>query len=640
MERYGNKQEIVDLHYKELMNIAPPANKVPALRSFQNTIEKYLRSLEVLGENVDQHVFTSMIRTKLPEDVLRQLEFNKGAKAEWTLKILRKELEDYIVVCERSGKRKEEYATNNKFSVSKPTTGYANNYPVGNHDRYQKTYSDTHRRPASSSESLFASTKQKTNRDVSGNTFMSKSCRFCEKKHWSDECSEYASLEDRKKQIKGCCYRCLKKGHMAGDCKSNKVCVYCGEYNKHQRSLCPRKFKSKLAVEATSVTLPEEEICEKVSASSNENAMVSVGESVFMQTATTEVKHPTTGNAMTTRILLDCGSQRTYISRSLANKLGLKPEKEEELKIVTFGSSQSKVIKTHLTTVCLKLKNGEFMKIKASIVPVISGNIQRKTLDISSMSELDYLVKSIDLADILPSKAESTTIDLLLGNDYYLDIVMSQKMEVLPGLYLLSSKLGWILAGRAMSEDVEDANVPNMLMLTYGNYVTKTNIFQSVENQEKSDVDLQSFWDMESIGIKDPGARSDDEIAMESFKKAIKFEDGRYYVTWPWKENNPDLPSNRELAYGRLKSCLKKLKNKPELMQKYDGVIQDQLQKGVIEKVSQETTDQLEHYIPHHAVVNLQKANTKVRIVYDASAKLTFRNTKASMIVSIEALCY
>ena len=128
---------------------------------------------------------------------------------------------------------------------------------------------------------------------------------------------------------------------------------------------------------------------------------------------------------------------------------------------------------------------------------------------------------------------------------------------------------------------------------------------------------------MESIGIKDNGAKSDDDIAMETFKENIKFQDGRYYVTWPWKEKHPDLPSNRELAYSRLKSCLKKLHGKPDLLKNYNAVIQDQIEKGVIEKANHEVSVGLQHFIPHHAVVNLQKTNTKVRVVYDASAKLT-----------------
>ena len=69
------------------------------------------------------------------------------------------------------------------------------------------------------------------------------------------------------------------------------------------------------------------------------------------------------------------------------------------------------------------------------------------------MSELCNLVKSIALADTLPTNCEMIRVDLLWANDYYLDMFLSQKIEVLLGLYLLSSKLGWILAGRVISED-------------------------------------------------------------------------------------------------------------------------------------------------------------------------------------------
>ena len=63
------------------------------------------------------------------------------------------------------------------------------------------------------------------------------------------------------------------------------------------------------------------------------------------------------------------------------------------------------------------------------------------------------------------------------------------------------------------------------------------------------------------------------------------------------------------------------MKDNPDLVQKYDDIIKDQLRKGIIEKVRTESNCTLKHYIPHHAVINPTKATTKVRIVYDASAK-------------------
>ena len=67
-------------------------------------------------------------------------------------------------------------------------------------------------------------------------------------------------------------------------------------------------------------------------------------------------------------------------------------------------------------------------------------------------------------------------------------------------------------------------------------------------------------------------------------------------------------------------------------MSEYIETIQDQLEKGIIEKVdtnpqNSEKTPR-KHYVPHHAVITSSKFTTKVRIVYDGSAK-TKKDTKS-----------
>ena len=55
---------------------------------------------------------------------------------------------------------------------------------------------------------------------------------------------------------------------------------------------------------------------------------------------------------------------------------------------------------------------------------------------------------------------------------------------------------------------------------------------------------------------------------------------------------------------------------------KYDNIIKDQHKKGIIERVNEKIKEgERKHYIPHHAVFTPAKDTTKVRIVYDASAK-------------------
>ena len=54
------------------------------------------------------------------------------------------------------------------------------------------------------------------------------------------------------------------------------------------------------------------------------------------------------------------------------------------------------------------------------------------------------------------------------------------------------------------------------------------------------------------------------------------------------------------------------------------GIIQDQLSAGIIETVSESSLTESSchiHYLPHHAVIKQGRQTTKIRIVYDGSAK-------------------
>ena len=160
-----------------------------------------------------------------------------------------------------------------------------------------------------------------------------------------------------------------------------------------------------------------------------------------------------------------------------------------------------------------------------------------------------------------------------------------------------------------------------MLIITYGTNITQTNVFQSIESATPTKPDLEDFWNMETIGVLDHPTTENNEMVKRKFKEKMIFVDGRYQVTWPWKEEAFELPENRELTVWRLRSNVSRMKNIAELLKQYDMIIQDQLDKGIIEKVENTYTDNIKHYMPHHAVINPHKPNTKLRVVYDASSK-------------------
>ena len=170
----------------------------------------------------------------------------------------------------------------------------------------------------------------------------------------------------------------------------------------------------------------------------------------------------------------------TYATEKVAEKLQLSRESEEEINLVTFGSDKPKTVKTVQTKLCIRLNNGQYLEISANIVPVISGSVQRKALRMCNSQNIDNLVRSLDMADTISSETETSAIELLIGNDYYLDI-LSQKIKVQTGLYLLASKLGWILTGRT-NEIEHSAEETNMLILTYRTNLTQTNVYQAIDS--------------------------------------------------------------------------------------------------------------------------------------------------------------
>ena len=97
--------------------------------------------------------------------------------------------------------------------------------------------------------------------------------------------------------------------------------------------------------------------------------------------------------------------------------------------------------------------------------------------------------------------------------------------------------------------------------------------------------DLEQFWNLESIGIMDLPKMCDDDQALENFKKMIRHEDNRYFVTWLWKDSNPLLPDNYQLASSRPKYILGRLQKNPQLFQSYATIIQKQLERVIIKKL-------------------------------------------------------
>jgi hypothetical protein len=131
--------------------------------------------------------------------------------------------------------------------------------------------------------------------------------------------------------------------------------------------------------------------------------------------------------------------------------------------------------------------------------------------------------------------------------------------------------------------------------------------------------DYEQLCALDVLGLADSHENDQQEV-YEEFKEQLERNDAGWYETkLPWKGNHPTLPSNERGSKRRLDQLIRKLE-KNDQYSEYNDILQDQLQKGVIEIAPREPTGK-EFYIPHKGVTRKNAESTKLRVVYEASAR-------------------
>ncbi|XP_028409237.1 uncharacterized protein LOC114531819, partial [Dendronephthya gigantea] len=308
---------------------------------------------------------------------------------------------------------------------------------------------------------------------------------------------------------------------------------------------------------------------------------------------------------------MDSGSQRTYITDTLKNKLGIVSEKSEVLNLNTFGNDQ--IEKRKCDQVQLQLKGQtRNIEISALTVPKICAPLST-TLDITQYPHLEGL----ELADDnLLSDGASSEIDILIGSDHYYDIVTGEIERGAEGPCAVNSEFCWLVCGSAKNrnywgnETVTNFVAEQQDVLLYDAFVTD-------EQKDLTEL-LGKFWNTEAIGIKE-----ETDMAEKQFLKNVRYDEvqQRYQVGLPWKDGCMPETNGYTQCVKRLNNVYSRLKAEPELLSEYDHVIQQQLQTGIIEQVFNSTDLGVTHYLPHHGVIQREKLTTKLRVVFDGSAK-------------------
>ena len=103
--------------------------------------------------------------------------------------------------------------------------------------------------------------------------------------------------------------------------------------------------------------------------------------------------------------------------------------------------------------------------------------------------------------------------------------------------------------------------------------------------------DFDSLCDIDALGVKE-NHLSHDENVYKKFKQQLERNKGSWYDTGlVWIENKVPLNSNKSGSLGRLKSLFKRLEQNPKIFKAYDQVIRDQLVNNILEKVSENQSE-------------------------------------------------
>ena len=367
-----------------LLDLDPVASdqNLRGLQKLYNDVEANTRSLKAFGVEPETYgaMLASVLLGKLPTD-LRLIVGRKTTDAELTLTGLQEILEEELTVRERTITPNQSQPRHRNERSPRPTT-----------------------------TTLLSGTQA------------SPTCSYCQQSHTSFECTTVTDVKARREILKssGQCFNCLRRGHVVGRCRSQNLCRHCKK--KHHTSICEGRGilnpnPSTPPAPVTPTLNPE-----ALPFGSTTTALcASETKTVLLQTARARVYNPSTPQpAIKLRVLLDSGSQRSYVTERARRLLKLDAEGELCLSIVTFGSTRGDPKVCAVVKIGMELKGHPHLYPSLLVVPMICEPLVGQP--ISECIEGNQHLASLELADLTESGSTST-VDILIGADYYWEIV-------------------------------------------------------------------------------------------------------------------------------------------------------------------------------------------------------------------------
>ena len=503
-KRFGNKQQLINKHMEALLSL-PAVTSVYELRNLRqlyDKVESHVRSLKSIGIAASSYgnLLASILMKKIPSD-LCLIVSRETVEDNWDLDLLLKVLEKEIEARERA-------ATNT--SSAQPRK------PVRDYSTAAALLSDT----------------------------SSPLCAFCDQPHYSTHCRVVTDHEKRKQLLLkgGRCFICLKKGHLSRDCWSSRGCYNCG--GRHHSSICKSQRSGPRNAQNTTPTSTEQpqNVRPQMQPQQHQtqsapvlSMYVDVKTPVLLQTARASVFQPNRPSLTTiVRIILDSGSQRSYVTEMVRKNLALHTEQAETIVMKTFGCHE-KVQICDVVKLAIKTATGTDLVLPFLVVPSICEPIAGQPITLAR-DTYPHLF-GLNLADD-SDRSESLAISILIGADHYWKLATGRVRRGKTGPTAIETVLGWVLSGP----------VPG---ITCGE--TSTNLISahalkletSVLQCHDCDLDqrLKKFWDLETLGIKEGESQEWRQFVQNRVNEIRTLVPAQRWKHCSGHDNPADLPS-------------------------------------------------------------------------------------------------
>jgi len=237
-------------------------------------------------------------------------------------------------------------------------------------------------------------------------------------------------------------------------------------------------------------------------------------------------------------VLLDEGSQRSFITKELASSLALKPKQFEDVNISSFGANCNLNQQLGVAMINLLTGDGQAVPLSVLVVPRIATPLQN-TASIS-VACLPHL-QNLQLAHPLAAEQEFE-ISVLVGADHYWDIVGDHIIRGAGGgPTAVASKLGYLLSGPQLNNPQHFSTSTMTITIT-----------------QPSEFDLERFWSLESVGVSISDVNTEENMLQHYISSSVTRDpDGAYVARFPWQPNPPTLPSNFIASERRTRQMLK-----------------------------------------------------------------------------------